>query len=395
MSSISFLDKIELKNNHDNIRKCLKVNQNSTPDYRVDLLKDPEVSEVITLVPENKPFTYSNNIRKPFCERSNHNDIDTYHPNTQKTINSNFTHNKISEHLSKTLCYAKMLGFGHSLSTFVPLFNSIKNIVTHAKKTISDLSSPNGFAFITNPLNKLIHNVSDKLRFAFGPFNPFLRNPFVHSESFYLNINDQKMNRFNSEINDELLNPHDSNPLIDNTINQMINPWKIFKGNINSPDNTGFGNKLQNIFELARYKSELNDTFTKKIDTALYEINGINISTIRLPQIILARMASLIPDYESRQLISAYAHEGVFTPAYLTLINKYPMLEKYNFKKPVISYKINKIDEDTFKLIATKLVKLNSFVDPSITKYHSFGIRTSVLFSKNHHPSMKNAFFVN
>lgn len=395
MSSISFLDKIEVKNNHYDIKKHFKTLNNTTPDYRVDLQNDPEVSEVITLVPERKPFTYSNEPRNLPCARTLHNNINNQYLRSKKLINSNPNYDGVSEHPNGQPCYAEMLGIGHGLAHLVPLFSSIKNIVTNVKKTISEISLPNGFSFVTHPLNKLMCDISNRLNFAFGPINPFLSNPFVHSKDFYSKVNDQKMARYNAEINDELLNPNDSNPLINNAISQMTNPWKIFKEDVESKKTADFGAKLQNFFEVLRYKSELNDMFTKKIGNALYEINGINISTISSPQIILARMASVMPDYESRQLISAYAHEGIFTPAYLKLISKHPVLAKYSIKTPIVSYKINKIDKDTFKLIATNLVKLNSFVDPSIAKYHSFGIRTSVLFSKNHNPFMKNAFFVN
>lgn len=398
MSSISFLDKIELKNNRCNLRNNIKLQKESNPDYRVDLIHDPEVSEVITLVPERKPFTYSDKLQKSIHMHTVRTNINTEQYLHSKKINkSDLSFHAISENSDEKICYAEMLGLQHSLKNLEPVLSSIKIFVTHMKRVLAKLSLHNGLTFITDPLNKLMQKLSNRISFIFIPINPALHNSSMHATSINLNYNDQKMERLRSDINTELMDLHDPNPLVERAFDEMRSPWNILNDNMKSRSVYDFGTKLQNIFEKIRYKSEFNDDFLKEIRTSLFDVNGINISKDPSPVVVLRKMASLIPDYESRQLISAYAHEGIFAPAFLKLMNTYPKLANTYFRNPVVSYKINKIDKDTFKLVATNLVKLDpSFVtDPIIKQYQSFGMRTSVLFSKDHHPSIKSAFFIN
>ncbi|BBI01439.1 hypothetical protein BUCNMO_437 [Buchnera aphidicola (Nipponaphis monzeni)] len=388
MSSISFIDKkIEFKGNSFNFLKNLRLRKNITQNNSAKIHNKPEMGEVVTLSPQEKTLTYSKTSldpKYPIVFHKKHARIDK--PVTVENKNI-IDEDEIPVHPDGP-CFAELLGFGHSLRGLTPVFHAIKSIVTSAKKTISEASLPENLSsVVTYPVNSFVQNLSSRFAFILNSINKTIQKSFVDDS------HSKNPGKIDSKVHSESSNPRSLSPSLNNEeINSEL-PWKAFRDRDHAIQASHFGTMLQNTFETLQSKSMLHSLFLKKLGRSSYEINGVKIPTSSA-RIALKKMINIIPNAESIQLISTYANEGVFGQAYSNLLSKYPEVSKLRFNNSHVSYKINALDKDTFRIVATNLSELKPTYDFMQTPYHSLGMRSSMIFSKKNHPVMKNAFFV-
>jgi hypothetical protein len=178
----------------------------------------------------------------------------------------------------------------------------------------------------------------------------------------------------------------------DEKLNDSI-VWKPLNSLNLSSQATGFANQYQENFHALKYTKRLDKNFIYTGEHSLLTVNGNKISKLT-PITMLNGFKKIIPNLESRQLLSAYVHPGIFTQAYYDVYARYPDISKYKQKNPVIAYNVQELNNGKFRLIATNTAELMPIEKNITNKYNVFGVKASVLISKDQAPQITYSSFL-
>ncbi|WP_343189936.1 hypothetical protein [Buchnera aphidicola] len=202
-----------------------------------------------------------------------------------------------------------------------------------------------------------------------------------------------------SKISTRKIDPKDKIVEID----KHGNKWKLLNDANESVSLVNFGKDIQKHFVMlnSSNKENLNRIFLAELGGVKMSINGQNISTSRVPQSVFDNFLRVLPNMSDRKLVSCFAQEGILSKSFLEITKKFPDILKYAFYNPKLSYKINKIDENTFGLDVCSIAHsrdYSPFFSGSIPfkdqKIHSYGMKSNIIFSKISNPIIKNLFFI-
>lgn len=169
--------------------------------------------------------------------------------------------------------------------------------------------------------------------------------------------------------------------------------WKPLNSLNLSAQATSFVNQYQANFHALKYTKRLDKNFIYTGEHSLLTVNGNKISKLT-PITMLNGFKKIIPNLESRQLLSAYVHPGIFTQAYYDVYARHPDISKYKQKSPVIAYNVQELNNGKFKLIATNTAELMPIEKNIKNKYNIFGVKASVLISKDKAPQITYSSFL-
>ncbi|WP_343184027.1 hypothetical protein RJK19_02005 [Buchnera aphidicola (Ceratovacuna keduensis)] len=216
----------------------------------------------------------------------------------------------------------------------------------------------------------------------------------VHMNGFPLH---HRCCEFVSEVNDEIKN----NKGIEE-VDDKGNEWKLLNDANESFPLVKFGKDIRDHFDYLNRSDEedLHKVFMSELGNVEMSIDGKSITENKDPKEILKKFKELLPNISDRKLVSCFSQEGVLSKAFFGLIAKNPDILKCTFYHPKISYKINRINENSFEVDICSITRSRNFDDfnnvgmPYVNKIHSYGIKTNVVFSKISNPIIKNLFFV-
>ncbi|WP_343188206.1 hypothetical protein RJD23_02035 [Buchnera aphidicola (Ceratoglyphina bambusae)] len=176
--------------------------------------------------------------------------------------------------------------------------------------------------------------------------------------------------------------------------------WNLLNDSNESVALVKFGSDIKKNFNYLNnnYSQNLHNIFLAELGHVHMSINGKTITDDRSPQVILTKFTKLLPNISDRKLVSCFSQEGVLANAFFGIVSKCPDILKYTFYDPKISYKIHRINENTFESEICSITKAKEFTEFGVPykdrKVHYYGMKSNVIFSKIDNPIIKNSYFV-
>ncbi|AAO27231.1 hypothetical protein bbp_529 [Buchnera aphidicola str. Bp (Baizongia pistaciae)] len=169
--------------------------------------------------------------------------------------------------------------------------------------------------------------------------------------------------------------------------NEISKPyWKSLNKIIGDNQQVSTGKKFFNRFMSLRNTSRLDDSFIFEGEHSILQINGQQVSKYS-PKTMLDDFKTAIPDLASRQLISSFSHQGIFSQPYIELFSEHPDLVKFKPKDSQFSYVVHEVEDGVFQFTATSQADLESSYETSDhKKYNAFGVQVSMTLSKDKSP---------
>ncbi|ANF17277.1 hypothetical protein XW81_02720 [Buchnera aphidicola (Schlechtendalia chinensis)] len=172
--------------------------------------------------------------------------------------------------------------------------------------------------------------------------------------------------------------------------------WYTLK-NINDNNSSIFsGKKFQNNFNELKKTLKLDNDFLSEGEDSVLQVNGQPISK-HSPATMLNDFKYVLPNLESRQLISSYSHQDLFSRPYLELFSERPELADLKLKDIKVSYVADELDDNQIQLVATSKARLDSntsYKADGNTYDDSFGIQASMILSKDKVPNIEYVYFL-
>ena len=182
---------------------------------------------------------------------------------------------------------------------------------------------------------------------------------------------------------------------IDNKNDNITNMTWTPLDTLNSSDEIEYYiNAYQNNFNALQDTEQLDKKFMNSISDASFTINGNKIFKTSVLD-FLHEFKKMVPDLESRQLLSSYAHSDIFKEPFDDLLEHNPNL--YNCKQinPVVEYDIEKLDIGEFKVNATHVAELQSKDNYYYQPYKSIGVQVSLVLAIDKKPEVYYSSFLN
>jgi len=170
------------------------------------------------------------------------------------------------------------------------------------------------------------------------------------------------------------------------TVSTQFNSSKNIKNAINI---------FKEQYQDEKSKETLDKNFMSDYYSSLFIINNHLIFSAD-KQSMMADFKRIVPNIDHQKLISLYANPNIVHQAYLQLIAEHSEITQYQVNNSRSIYKVDILDDGAIKLIATNLSDLenNNISDNDINKYHSFGIRATVIIYPNALPIIKYSHFI-
>ncbi|WP_343192151.1 hypothetical protein [Buchnera aphidicola] len=156
-----------------------------------------------------------------------------------------------------------------------------------------------------------------------------------------------------------------------------------------------FVKQFQNKYYDLNNTNKLGKNFIHTGEHSLITINGHKLSQFS-PLTIFHEFKKIIPNLQSRQLISSYITPTIFSKFYYDLYNKYPSMYRYMQKNPVISYEIQELNNGKFYITATHIanLELNNKDFPVQNPHNVVGMKVHLLISKDQDPKVAYLSFL-
>jgi len=256
----------------------------------------------------------------------------------------------------------KVMDFG------VSIYNSGKNAICSAFDSVANAGKS-----VVDYSVKLGKNVYSSISNFFGGGDS---TESVSDEQVEKTLNDSSHTEtVSQEVNQSSNNQEISRPF-----------WKSLD-KINDPNQSvSTGKKFFNHFKTLQNTSRLDNTFLVEGQNSILQINGQRVSK-NSPKSMLEDFKAIVPNLKSRQLISSYAHQGIFSQAYVELFAEHPNLVKFKPKDSQFSYVVREVQDGVFQFTATSQADLELVYETSDhRKYNAFGIQASMTLSKDKSP---------
>ncbi|XBC41252.1 MAG: hypothetical protein U0T64_02720 [Buchnera aphidicola (Nurudea yanoniella)] len=153
------------------------------------------------------------------------------------------------------------------------------------------------------------------------------------------------------------------------------------------------GKRFQSHFNELRHTIKLDNNFLFEGENSVLQVNGQQVSKLS-PEDMLNDFKKVLPNLESRQLVSSYANQDLFAQPYIELFSQRPELANLKLKDVNISYVVDELNDGKFQLVATSKSKLHSNYEVDGKKYDSYGIQASMILSKDKIPNIEYVYFL-
>lgn len=169
--------------------------------------------------------------------------------------------------------------------------------------------------------------------------------------------------------------------------------WKGLRSLNFSKDNLDYSKKLYERYESLKGTSSLVPGFMND-----YQDVDLKVSHYLVPnetrEKLFEKFKKLLPDLETRQMVSTYANQRILEPAYLKLTSFAPGLFRYPPKNISFSYEVEPTHHGFLRLIVTNKTKLHIVNSNNEDKDLTLGVRASVMLSKHRIPCIKFLYYL-
>ncbi|CAL4043966.1 Putative uncharacterized protein Yba3 [Buchnera aphidicola (Tetraneura ulmi)] len=169
--------------------------------------------------------------------------------------------------------------------------------------------------------------------------------------------------------------------------------WKGLRSINVSKDNLDYSKKLYERYQDLKGTSSLVPGFMSD-----YQDVDLKVSHYLVPnntrEELFEKFKKLLPDLETRQLVSTYANQKILEPAYLKLTNFAPGLFRYPPKNISFSYEVEPTHHGFLRLTVTNTTKLHIINSNNEDKDLTLGVRASVMLNKNRVPYIKFLYYL-
>lgn len=275
--------------------------------------------------------------------------------------------------LNFNINFAPILGFVNSVTSFgTVVYESGKKIVSDACETIKNIGQ-DILDFSVDCGKKVCSFVSSI--FSDDDSSPKPTNNEIDSNEIILR-DVAKRNQVSS-------NENTSAPY-----------WKGLD-KINGPNPVvSAAKKFQNHFLALRNTKRLDSSFLFEGEHSILQINGQNVSKYS-PAAMLDDFKEIIPDLESRQLISSFANQGILSQPYVELFAEHPELVNFKPKDSKFFYVVHEVEPGKFEFTATSQADLEvAYETPDHNKYNAFGVQASMVLSKEQAPKITYSYYL-
>ncbi|XBC37662.1 MAG: hypothetical protein U0T60_02740 [Buchnera aphidicola (Meitanaphis microgallis)] len=298
---------------------------------------------------------------------------------------------------------------------FIPMYSFIKNITPDF--TVPEMLQFN-FTPIANFFDSILYTTSDTCASiydtgeqAFNTTVKFVKDVggsiFDSSidvgKSVVSTVTDCYNNWFGSSSNNNAEIQSNSIPVVDNSVHtdeQVQNKdlkkpyWYALSKIDTDSSKVPSGKKFQDHFNELRQSLKLDNNFLFEGEHSVLQVNGERISK-NSPEDMLNDFEHVLPNLESRQLISSYSNQNLFAQPYVELFSKRPELANLKLKDVNASYVVDELNDGRFQLIATSKSRLDSsYKATDGNTYDLFGIQASMILSKDKNPTIEYAYFL-
>ncbi|UPT14375.1 hypothetical protein [Buchnera aphidicola] len=171
-------------------------------------------------------------------------------------------------------------------------------------------------------------------------------------------------------------------------------PWTVFKEPPSYPQSNNTVSYYKDMYKDLEVPKELHEYFMIDFDSAVFLIDGHLISSSTKEEMIKSFKKLITNDIEQK-FISQYANPTLLKPSYLKLIAENPALNGSHIVRANNFYEITHLEDGTIRIVATNLSDFYSVNANDVTEHHSFGVKTTVIFSYSDAPIIKHSYFVN
>ncbi|QCI19091.1 hypothetical protein [Buchnera aphidicola] len=215
-------------------------------------------------------------------------------------------------------------------------------------------------------------------------------------ENFDENL-DIQVNEGNLKINskfkhgiNENIEKSEYNYFTNNTNSSSIFNYPLSSEKIN---NAATISSFQNVFETFTLPKHLDTNFMIDFHFADFLIDGKLISSSTKSK-MLESFQKLIKTDTEQKIISIYANPMLLKKSYLKLIAKHPELNNVQVVRGKNFYEINHLKDGTIRIIDTNLSDFYSINSNNVKENHTFGVKTSIIFSYIEEPKIEYSYFV-
>jgi len=210
-------------------------------------------------------------------------------------------------------------------------------------------------------------------------------------ENFYTAVQQKNLQSdqiFKDKINSSINKAHY------NDVDKNKHPWTVFKEPPLFPHSKNTVSYYKDMYKDLEIPKELNEYFMIDFDSAVFLIDGHLISS-STKEAMIENFKKLITNDIEQKFVSQYANPTLLKPSYLKLIAEHPGLNGSRIVRANNFYEITHLEDGTIRIVATNLSDFYSVNANDVTEHHSFGVKTTVIFSYTNAPIIKHSYFVN
>lgn len=176
--------------------------------------------------------------------------------------------------------------------------------------------------------------------------------------------------------------------------NEQTILWKSFRPHEISEKTTEFSEKLHKFFIKLKYTGLLSKNFLNSLSDKIVYFDDDKVSTCNIiNETPTQHFQRYFLNYNDQQLISTYTQPGILKIAEDQLLEQCPEINQRFSQNMRIIYRINKIDDDKFKISVIKHAYLRPSMLHSSNDIHVYGIRADMLVSKTSNPDIQYSYF--
>lgn len=183
------------------------------------------------------------------------------------------------------------------------------------------------------------------------------------------------------------------NHAVSSTYNADQASWKLFKELGVAEKTNNFGKALQHSYYQLSGSKSLNKNFLYSLLNKDIKINGNKIPCKDSALEMIQNIKKIIPDHRLLQLLSTYSHPGVLKVAEEQLLKEHPEINNRLSQNMNISYHIDQVDNETFRVSIVKHAYLRPSMFHSPNDIHAYGLRANMLISKTSYPKLQYTYF--
>ncbi|QCI16798.1 hypothetical protein D9V60_02955 [Buchnera aphidicola (Aphis craccivora)] len=217
-----------------------------------------------------------------------------------------------------------------------------------------------------------------------------IRYPSDLDENFDIEVQEQNLIEnqvFKEKINTNIEKNHF------NHLKNNKNTWTVFD---ESPSLSKAKSKVtyKDMYEKLEIPEHFDKYFMIDFDSAVFLIDGHLISSTT-KEGMMEGFKKLITNDIEQKFISQYANPALLKQAYLKLMAEHPELNKSRIVRAKNYYEITHLEDGTIRIIATNLSEFYSIDANDVTHHHSYGVKSSVIFSYTKAPIIKHSYVIN